>query len=148
MDFEVIPVQYDNVQNFYGNRLSVVFKDDKAGVIDLNGNIVVPIRYNEIRRFMDGMWVVRSDEGFGFANYEGEEVIPPQYEIVSGFMNGIAVVRDNEDAPFYFINKSGKVINETSYNIRYDVYDGGMIYHDDVYLEHHSTDNRRSLYSR
>ncbi|QNK58046.1 WG repeat-containing protein [Paenibacillus sp. PAMC21692] len=130
---EVIPVQYDYVRNFNEDGISVVSKGNKVGVINLNGKIVVPIKYNDIGWFSEDMAAVRTDKGLGFVNRKGVEVIPPQYEIVSGFMNGIAVVRDNEDAPYYFIDTTGKVINETTFNIKNEIY-SGMISQDGEYF--------------
>ena len=53
---------------------------------------MVPIRYDGIDNFSEGLASFRVGNLFGFVNKKGEEVIPPQFTRAYGFNDGVAMV--------------------------------------------------------
>ena len=60
--------EYNDTDTSFTNHL-------KKGLIDLNGNIILPIEYDEIYCYQDWM-VVQKDRKWGLMNYAGETLIP------------------------------------------------------------------------
>jgi hypothetical protein len=77
-------------------------KVTKWGVIDKNGNTVIPFEYDRIKgEFSDGLLGVgKKDENseikWGYVNKSGETVIPCIYDDASSFENGLAIVRSGK----------------------------------------------------
>ena len=90
-----------------------VDKDGKWGFINATGKIVIPLAFDELMFFSEGLARVKIGEKYGFINERGETVIAPQYELVWPFREGLASVEGN--GPHYFIDKTGKnVVNPPS----------------------------------
>ncbi len=93
--------QYKNSW-FDGSRLSnqgllkVYNKNERVGVIDIYGKIVVPTRYDDISFLNEGMIVTKLDNALGVYTKEGKEVIPPRYDIIYDFNDGMARVKKIE----------------------------------------------------
>ena len=70
------------------------------GFVDIMGNEVVPLIYNEVKSFSEGLAAVRMGLWFddeppsrwGFIDRTGLEVIPLIYEYVRAFSDGLAAV--------------------------------------------------------
>ena len=59
------------------------------------GTEVTPYKYDEVKRFSEGLAAVcvgRSDGKWGFIDETGKEVIPCMYDVVNDFSEGLAVV--------------------------------------------------------
>lgn len=69
-----------------------VKRDGKYGYINLNGDVQVPIIYDDIGRFSEGLLAVCKDEKWGFVNGNGEEVVPLIYDDAGNFSQGLAKV--------------------------------------------------------
>lgn len=107
---EIIPVTYDYV-SAVSNGMIIVAQNidndsstgtnqvaghrglDKFGVIDVKGDEIVPLKYEYIDEFYDGMAMVKSGNQIGFINTTGKEVIPAQY--TAGIFDGIEVWSGN-----------------------------------------------------
>lgn len=106
----VIPAIYDDLQDpddkydeTWANAASkegtiVVAKNGKYGVIDTKGKTVVPLKYEELNDFSEGMASFRKGEKWGFIDKTGKEVIPAIYDLNGnfggyyGFSEGVANV--------------------------------------------------------
>ena len=86
-------------------------QNQKYGVIDRNGNIVIEASYTEANNFSDGLALVKSRDvictgtdrfdGYGYINVKGELVIPFEYYYMStDFKDGSACVYDTVDNVF------------------------------------------------
>jgi hypothetical protein len=118
-----------------------VSKDDKFGIIDGQGRVIVPLEYDEISAFYeDGMVLVQKNGGkwsnrkYGYINLDGELVIPLQYRWAKDFSEGLAAVENDKGLvgyidtqgnlaiPFRYINgepfKNGRAV------VRANIYGG------------------------
>lgn len=137
----VIPMIYEHIYSTsmiksddnagIGNRKSPGFseglisvdKEGKWGVIDKQGNTVIPFKDNSpVGSFHNGLASFASGEKHGFINSSGEVVISPQYDIVDDFMEGYAIVaNDNpasQDGDYLYgaIDTQGNLIVPIQYN--------------------------------
>lgn len=80
----------------------------KVGILTAHGSVIVPIKYDDIYGFSDGLCMVLLNNKIGFVNREGKEVIPLQFDEASDFERGRAQVRLGNQ--IYFIDKTGKKI--------------------------------------
>lgn len=94
---------------------------DKKGFIDLDNNIVAPIKYD----YVDGMFEYGLDRvglngKYGFINAKAEECIPLKYDMANWFVEGFAevgvgVFGKNGKHKIGFINNKGKEITLIKY---------------------------------
>jgi hypothetical protein len=54
---------------------------------------VIPLKYDWVGNFYDGIAVVKLGDKEGWVTREGEEVVPPKYDWVGNFYDGIAEVK-------------------------------------------------------
>lgn len=92
--------KYKFFQNcIYDNGLIKIMdkKTRKIGVIDLNGNLVIPCKYSELGRIHDGLAIARlEDEGkLGFIDSTGKVQIAPCFNVATPFKTGIALVAED-----------------------------------------------------
>ena len=65
---------------------------EKYGFIDKTGAEVIPLKYDAVSSFSEGMAAVMVGEKFGFINIEGTEVVPLNYDLIGSFTEGMAPV--------------------------------------------------------
>ncbi|NCI45052.1 WG repeat-containing protein [Sediminibacterium soli] len=104
---ETVEAKYDTLVRQDDAVLAV--KDRKIGVIANDGSVIVPVKYDRLYGFSEGLCVVLLNNKMGYVNGEGKEVIPPQFDEVTDFENGRAQVRLGSQT--YFIDKTGRKIN-------------------------------------
>jgi hypothetical protein len=67
-------------------------KDNKIGYPDINGNIVIPLMYDEGLTFSEGYTAVRKGNTWIFFDSTGKQVYDVQYEDAQNFHNGMPAV--------------------------------------------------------
>lgn len=86
----------------------------KWGLMDNEGKIVVPPKYDRLTNFSQGLMAVKSDSLWGYINEQGEEVIPPQYNEAKRFTHSLAAVKSGDK--WGYIDLEG----QTSIPFQYD----------------------------
>ena len=110
---------YDGADDYY-NGLARVFiyteglLKGKYGYVDTDGKPVVPIEFDEVGDWVEGMVKVKKGSRYGFYNELGELIVPIKYDDVEDYHNGFAAVRINQKKGL--INKNGKEIIPISYD--------------------------------
>jgi len=95
-------------------------KNDKTtskwGYVDMLGNKAIPFRYENARKFSEGLAAVMLDGKWGYIDKTGKEVIPFKYETALPFQESLASVILNGQV--MSINKTGIVrgVNEIVYD--------------------------------
>ncbi len=104
---EVAPV-YSEARPFSGGAAPV--KNQKWGVIDQSGKVIVPFQYDEAGPFFSGgLLAVKKDNRWGFIDAGGHAAVPLVYRAVHPvFSEGITAVQ-NEKKLWGFINQKGEV---------------------------------------
>ena len=108
---------YDSfINNWSGNAIFGVKKGGKWGYIDGYGKVIIPLEYEEVRNFSEGLAAVRKDGKWGYINPKNEIVIPIEFtnKEVGFFKNGGAEYYTDRGAGL--INLKGEIIAEPKYN--------------------------------
>lgn len=94
-----------------------VTKNKKRGILGKNGEILVPLVYDDVDPFYEselgGLVKVKSNEKFGIINLKGEIIIPVEFEWIGEEKGYLKVV--TFDKRFGLYEKTGKVIVPAEY---------------------------------
>ena len=105
----VIPCEYDNASDFYG-ELAGVSKDGKWGYINSSNEVVIPFEYDAAYGAVDGLAAVVKDGKCGLVDYDNNVIVPLEYDDISSFDEGVAYAI--KDGVLYIITEdTGKIEN-------------------------------------
>jgi hypothetical protein len=88
----VIPAIYRQVRNFKNNLAVVYLSKNKWGLIDHNGNVILPTKFDYVSVHNDNLFGIKKDGVCGFINRDGEFINNKVYNDISYFQNGFASV--------------------------------------------------------
>lgn len=94
-------------------NFATVVHENKVGLVNPDGDIVIPVEYEFIDRFSEGVVAVQKDKQWGFVNIKNEVVIPFEYDYAGSFFNGRATVLKNDN--WYLINNIGEIVTVLPY---------------------------------
>ena len=115
---------YDDFRkNRTGNAVFAVKKNSKWGYIDVNGKVVIPLEYEEVADFSEGLAPVCKNGKWGYINLKKEVVIPFKFanSKMYSFKNGVARYCYTGGNSLYsddvngLINLKGEIIVEPKY---------------------------------
>ena len=130
---EIIPCKYRFSSYFvngfiYGERKytneekkkkNLVYSQ-KKGVLNANGAIVVPFKFEEIAVLSNGFFKVKgrnsnNESYYGYYRENGQQQLPFKYNYATDFSkNGYALIKENK--VYKFINTTGKIISIPKYD--------------------------------
>ena len=91
--------------NSYGNY------DNVYGVIDFDGNIIVPIENGHIKSISEGLiGVCKAYEQCGYYDWHGNPITDLKYDIISPFSDGLAFTYKSGEQTSDVINPDGEVV--------------------------------------
>jgi hypothetical protein len=106
----------DGVYSFIENRLYgkmfCVHVNEKAGLINCKGEIVLEVKYDEIRDCTNG-YIVKLENKYGLMNISGEIVIEIKYDEIRESLNGYIVKLGGKEG---FFNSAGNELLTTEYD--------------------------------
>lgn len=106
-DGKVISLDADDTYDF-SEGFATVKRGGKWGLINKNGELLIPFQYDYMLPFSKGLSAVRRAGKWGFIDAAGAERIAIQYDKVSKFSNGISVVV--KSGQYGLIDTLGRVI--------------------------------------
>lgn len=112
----LIPCKFDRLdflENTDNQIIRISNNNEKLGMIDTSGQVVVDLKYDEIGAFKEGRLSVKRNGKWGFVNPGGVEVIPCIYSKVNDFSNRRAAVKFGRK--WGFIDDNGNVIIDYKY---------------------------------
>lgn len=134
--------QKDKLENLGEGRVSFSKDNGKMGMLDKNGNDILPATYASIDPFTDGLAKVRKftearDGKYGYINAKGEEVIETMY--ASGYQcyEGLIWVKkanNSNDGKWTLIDKKGTEKFELLKNQTPGIYGQYAYYHNGLAL--------------
>lgn len=111
---------FDSKQNiWYENNVLRVYRNGKAGLIDLDGNVLVNCDYDEITalKSVKENFIVKQNNKVGLVNSKGQEIIKTEYKAIrtlkEGYKNEYIIVDENDNCGV--ISTTGTVIVEPTY---------------------------------
>ena len=117
--------KYDNIWSAsYGYY--VIVKDDKHGLIDADGNLLIPPTWDDFdcygisfldEGFTQPILIARRDDKYGAINNHGQVIIPVEYEEMSPLKQGlISVCAENEGLKDGLKDENGNTIIPIEYD--------------------------------
>jgi hypothetical protein len=86
-----------------------VGKDEKYGIINIKGEIVIPVMYAQVEPAKEGMVAFMPEpHKWGYLNLKNEIVIKPEFNFSAPFQNG-KVILQKPDGEYYIVYKDGRV---------------------------------------
>jgi len=129
-DFNIIWVDYDECEDFYNGMALVMKKYDegvyKYGYIDKTGKLFIPVEFDYIGEFENGLAKARKGDITGYIDKTGKFVKQYKYAFLGDFIDGVAVVKSSHDTfgSYGVIDESGKVIIPTNKDVISDLSNG------------------------
>lgn len=115
---QIVPNIYRYVDEFHGDYCKVFLDDHQCGMVDREGNTVVPCLYDDLEYPSCGrIWAI-SNGRIGFLDMHGREVIPFSFQMASSFSEDAACVYVQLDSFFSactFIDTLGHQLFEPVY---------------------------------
>ncbi len=98
-------------------------KENKYGIIDINGNILLPTIFDEINRFYNQIAVVKEKDKFGFINKNLQLIQKPIFLEVRDFIFDVSFVKSPVNNKFACIDKNMNFLSDFIYE-KVFIYDG------------------------
>ena len=125
-------ISADSMQVYKGMDIGTakITEEEKRGVIDTTGKLVVPMEYDFVLPFVsdgrvavfkddhsfvsDGQVIVFKDDKFGVFNFDGQMILPPENDYISRFYEGLAAVK--KDGKWGYVDVSGQIVIPLEYD--------------------------------
>jgi hypothetical protein len=107
---------YDLITGDINSLYWSVFMNNLEGVIDCDGNLIIPIENKSIELFShldDKLFPVMKNDSYGYVDTKNRLIIPYQYESASTFRKGKAIVKEN--GIWKVIDKKNKLLTQLDY---------------------------------
>ena len=117
-----VPFIYDEIISWSNMDEIKVEQNKKKGIIDYNGNVIIPCLYEKISDFKDGFALVEKDNKKFFINKNGETLFYLDFDFVDYFSENLARVKKN--GKWGFINKLGEIIIPCIYDLALEFSEG------------------------
>lgn len=104
--------EYDFADKNFSNGYVAVQKDEKYGLMDKTGKLVLDYTHEFIGKYAEGLAPAKKGDKWGYIDLSGKWVIKPTYSGAEKFNNGLAAVSKGPlfESEWGFINKEGKVV--------------------------------------
>ncbi len=108
---QIAPCKYDIIKSYIHEEYLKVEVGDKKGLLDLEGNVIIPTVYSEIEYLSSKYAIVRLDYfKRGLYNLQtGKMVCDVRYRSIGSFSEGYAVV-ENLDGKYGYIDEQGNEV--------------------------------------
>lgn len=128
------PHEYSKMESF-SEGLAIVQKKLKTkysydyvyGAIDNSGKVILPVTYDYLGTYKDGLFNYQKNKLYGFIDKTGKEIIPAMYTNLANFGNGLAPARiyDSTKSNLYgYINTKNKMVIPAIYENAKNFIDG------------------------
>ncbi len=95
-----IDYQYQYAFGFE-NGTAIVEKNDKAGVIGLQNEVIVPIQYESIKRISEDVLLVKIENHFGLLTIKNETLIAPEYDRIQEISPSFYQLIKNQNITYF-----------------------------------------------
>lgn len=74
----IVPIEYDEISLFEGNKLTIAKKTEKYGLINGNGTIIKPVEYKSIYTYKDlDYYIIQTENYYGMLDKQSLDTIFP-----------------------------------------------------------------------
>lgn len=103
--------KFKEVRQFRGGY-AIVSDGKKYGIVDVKGNVICPIKYDNIESNYDehypGLALVKTGEKYGLVDKGGKEVVKTVYDEIGSISSGTMEVKQGEET-FYIDTQGNRV---------------------------------------
>ena len=111
----IISPQFDAAEKFGYNGLAKVSRNDKWGYVNLKGEEVIPLHFDEVGDFDFGLVPVRLNNKWGYFNAQGQIAVPISFDAVSGiWRNELSAVQLQEK--WGYVNPRGETVIKPTFD--------------------------------
>lgn len=98
----VVPIIWDRIDGTADKGFTRVWQSNKTGVIDLNGNTIVPVEYHRIDSLSLAYnhFTVYKNNKYGLYDKQGNQVLPTEYDEIIEVESSIVVKKADEIAVY------------------------------------------------
>lgn len=110
----------------FGGSARIPWVDAKWGVCDANGNVIIPVIYEELSDVIDGVIYIRKSGKYGILTADGKELLKPDYKQIGMFNEqGYCWVSNGEiskktlyvEDKFGIVDRNGKLVLPPKYDL-------------------------------
>ena len=94
-----------------------VRNNGKTGIIDEQGKVIIPIEYDDISDFKDGLFFAKKSKKYGMIDINENIIIPFEYKKIRFFSEGLALALVNGKA--VYLNRKNETIIEPDYKFNF-----------------------------
>lgn len=120
---------YDVVSQIDSLSVAWVRQNDKIGMIDYNGNLVLDYQFTEVGKFVDGLAWVSLGTRIGYVDGDGDVIVQPLYTFAHTFRNRLALV--GNETGYAVINTEGKTLRTINADMIDTFYEGKAVFRRD-----------------
>lgn len=91
-----------------------VFKDDYSGIIDINGNVIIPLQYDNIDIYAEDLICGTKDETWGCFTIDGKQKFISDYDDNRRVFEDYFIVNKNDK--YGLIDQDGKIVIPLNYS--------------------------------
>jgi len=111
----IISPQFDVAEKFGYNGLAKVSRNGKWGYVNLKGEEVIPLHFDEVKDFDFGLVPVRLNDKWGYFNAQGQIAVPINFDAVSGvWRNELSAVQ--LQGKWGYVNPRGETVIKPSFD--------------------------------
>ena len=99
------------------DELFIVTKDNKKGIINIDGNTILSSIYDDIKEYKDNIVTVNTLEKWGIVNLEDGSKIEPFYNSINIINSKKFIVELNDK--YFLINEKEQELNDIKYDYMY-----------------------------
>ena len=111
----IITPKFDVAEKFGYNGLAKVSRNGKWGYINLKGEEIIPLHFDEVGDFDFGLVSVRLHNKWGYFNAQGQIAVPTNFDAVSGvWRNELSAVQ--LQGKWGFVNPSGETVIKPNFD--------------------------------
>jgi hypothetical protein len=111
----ILPFEYDMISQSIYEGFIAVSKDGGRGFVNIIGEISIPLEYDGVGGFFDGLSSAKKGDKWGVIDTRGRIIIPFEYDEIWGFNEGVSYVRKGEKIGF--INALGEIVIPIEYDV-------------------------------
>lgn len=105
---DVLPPLYSSLIYDREAELLIVSSEGRRGIVNPEGRLILPVEFDNIRFFSDGVAWVQQYGKWGLVDAKGNRLIAPKFDDVNDFEHGSAMAKFNNE--WLRINKKGELI--------------------------------------
>lgn len=91
-------------------RFAPVKKDSKWGYISKNGKLAIPLDYDDVWDFVDGLAIVKQGDKYGVINQRNRRVIPLEYDYMDVAGDNRFLVEQQGET--FYINRNNQRVKD------------------------------------